>query len=343
MGKQKHIDPALLTIPPGIEALATTESFDGASSLAAAGHIMMARHAQKLYSHLPGVLEGSDPHDIHQMRVATRRLRASLQATAAAYDPELVSGLNRRLRRLARALGEVRDRDVLIGRLRADAEPLADADGELASVIARLEEERATAHAALVDELNSKRTNRLLRDLNQFLGAPLSEIQAADQGLPLLVRHYAGSAMWREYEAVRRFETFMPDAGSEGLHQLRIACKHLRYTLELFEPALGEDVRGLIKQATAMQEHLGQIHDADVALSYFETAHAQPSPAAQNGDHDPAAAPGDAAPAEQTTIAQYLAERGEERAALRSEVAALWKQINSDATRRKLAKVIAAL
>lgn len=369
MGKHKQIERFSVSLPTQIEQLAEAPPFSGAESLALAGRQVMAKHVQKLYAHLPGVLSGDDPHDIHQMRVATRRLRASLASTAAAYRAEEVRQLYQRLRKLARALGEVRDRDVLLIRLRhAAGVEGADQQTGLHEVIERVQAEREAAHAALLDQLLRKRTQRLLQDLLAFLTAPLSEVQADDDGLPLLVHHHAGSAIWQHYEAVRRFETAMPYASSERLHDLRIACKHLRYTLELFEPALGEDARGLIKQVTAMQEHLGDLHDADVALAYFgdepTTTVTPPAQVAQDEDGTLPAAEAIAAqngadadsgpvaqiytmPEEQQAptdgIQAYLQSRRAERQTLLAGVAPLWQQLSGDTSRRKLAKLVAAL
>jgi CHAD domain-containing protein len=366
MAKHKQIDLAALSVPDAIERLTEAAPFSGMESLALAGRQAMAKHVSKLYAHLPGVLNGDDPHDIHQMRVATRRLRASLTSTAPAYRAELVEKLYQRLRRLARALGDVRDRDVQLIRLRRTADEQSDsAQSELRAVIERVQAERDKAHAALLDELQRRRTQRLLRDLTAFLTDPLDQVQAKDHGLPLLVHHHAGSVIWRRYESIRRFETVMPHASSERLHQLRIACKHLRYTLELFEPALGEDARALIKQVEAMQEHLGDIHDADVALSYFGDADAPaaepPHPttqaeqdimpdmraSGQNGDTDVSGAITHIyeMPAQDQTnsIQMYLETRRSERQTLLADVEPLWRQLSGDASRRKLTKLLAAL
>lgn len=362
MSKKRDQEVQLPTSPAEVEALAAIGTFSSSDRLAYAGRIMMAQHAQKLYTHLPGVLSGDDPHDIHQMRVATRRLRASLQSTAAAYDPQTVDALRGRLRKLARVLGEVRDRDVLIKRLRADAAQIEAGDDhaletviekletanqqhELQAAIARIEAERAEAHAALVDELGRRRTARLFADLNDFLSRPLDEIAAPDDGMPLLVRHHAGGAIWREYEAVLRFQTIMQDADVEQLHELRIACKHLRYTLELFAPALGEDAGSAIKAVTRMQEHLGDLHDADVAIAYLGDGHAAADQTVRHASADGSAdATINAANGQRVaSVADYIGTRVAERAQLQHEVAPLWDRLTNVTMRRKLARMIAEL
>ncbi len=348
MSKKRNSHYEAPTLPPAIAVLAETAQVTGGDLLAEAGRAVMAQHAMKLYAHLPGALAGNDPHDVHQMRVATRRLRASLQATAVAYQAKRVDTLRRHLRKLARALGEVRDRDVLLMRLRQDAEAPTDEtpqQNELTAAVERLQAERDAAHQELVAELKRKRMARLLQELNDFLECPLEEVQADDEGLPLLVRHHAGSALWNEFEAVRRFETVMADASSERLHELRIAAKHLRYTLELYEPALGERAHGLLKQVTKLQEHLGNLHDADVALAYLGAAQASPSGHpnhnAQNG-----AAPGDTTDEQPQPMSQldtYMQARTAVRNSLQASAGPLWQQLVGDETRWELAQMITAL
>ena len=82
----------------------------------------------------------------------------------------------------------------------------------------------------------------------------------------VLVRHFAGDAIWRHYEAVLSFEGIMSDPPAEELHKLRIACKRLRYTLELFDdndhPASGD----LQQTLTTVQDQLGALQDSIFAL-----------------------------------------------------------------------------
>lgn len=332
----------LPTLPEALDGMAKRADFSSDDMLAHAARAIIAKHTRKLYNHLPGVLNGDDPHDVHQARVSTRRLRACFEATAVAFEEKPVRTLRRSLRLLARALGEVRDRDVLLMRLRADAEQYAPEERTpLLDVISQVEAERTAAHKALLVELGRKRTTRLLYALNDFLLSPLETVQAETE-LPLLVRHYAGSALMRRYEEVRQFETLMPNATSEQLHQLRIACKHLRYTLELFEPALPDTVQAVTKLVTEMQEHLGDLHDADVALIYLgidPTALEQ-----QHQDAVPQASSDGAAPElAHDALAAYIAQRREQRAQLIEGVTPLWDRLTDLTNRRMLTGAIAML
>ena len=339
-------------LPPELDEANKNASFAGDDLLAEAARRIMAKHTRKLHQHLPGVLSGDDPHDIHQARVATRRLRACMEATAPAFRARPVEELRAGLRRLARALGEVRDRDVLSMRLERDAEQYPESERlPLLEIIARIAGERAAAHRALLGELGRKRTGRLLNALNEFLVAPLPKVQARE-GLPLLVRHYAGSALLRRYEEVRQFELLIDGATSEQLHDLRISCKHLRYTLELFEPALPDTVGAVTKVVTDMQEHLGDLHDADVALAYLGVDVAEPAPdddemvlppASQNGATPHAEHDADVAAEPLDVLQAYIRQRREQRVQLIDGVPALWNRLTNLTNRRKLAGAIATL
>jgi len=358
MAQQELTHTLLLpAMPEALESAAKNATFTSDDLLAEAARRVMAKHARKMYQHLPGVLSGDDPHDIHQARVATRRLRACMEATAPAFRAQQIDELRRSLRRLARALGEVRDRDVLSMRLERDAEQYPPSEClPLLEIIARIGKERATAHQALLQELGRKRTKRMLNALNDFLLRPLDKVQAQTE-FPLLVRHYAGSAMLRRYEEVRQWETSLPGATSEQLHELRIACKHLRYTLELFEPALPDTVEAVTKVVTEMQEHLGDLHDADVALAYLGIDVGEPMP-----DEDemvlPHVSSNGAAPhngvsenevdehvvAESTDVLElYIRQRREQRVQLIESVMPLWNRLTNLTNRRKLVDGIATL
>lgn len=364
---QQHVSDTL-PLPSMPEALAKASqngAFSGDDLLAEAARHVLAKHARKLYQHLPGVLEGNDPHDIHQARVATRRLRACMEATAPAFRAQQIDALRRSLRRLAGALGEVRDRDVLTMRLERDAEQYPESERlPLLEVIARVGKERAAAHQALLKELSHKRTTRMLNDLNAFLVRPLEKVQARTP-LPLLVHHYAGSAMLRRYEEVRQFETLLPGATSTQLHELRIACKHLRYTLELFQPALPDTVEAVTNVVTEMQEHLGDLHDTDVALAYLGVDVTLPAPddgdmavpnALSNGvvpHAEHAADETDELVADEIdepvadepvdVLALYIRQRREQRAQLIDGVMPLWNRLTNVTNRRKLVGGIAML
>ena len=101
---------------------------------------------RELLTHDPGTRRGVDPEDLHQLRVATRRLRAFLRAARPLVDKEWAVSLREELGWLGGHLGPARDLDVMLDRLRDEVAALGD-DGEaVAGPLVALEEERAAAY-----------------------------------------------------------------------------------------------------------------------------------------------------------------------------------------------------
>src|SRR4029453_14761866 len=136
----------------------------------------------ELLTHDPGTRLGSDPEDLHQLRVATRRLRAFLRAGRPLVDRDWADALRDELVWLGGSLGPVRDLDVLIEHLRADVESLDDEDREAAStLLGELTKERRTARRRLLRALGSDRYLQLLDRVEAAAEPPLTA--EADTGL----------------------------------------------------------------------------------------------------------------------------------------------------------------
>lgn len=241
--------------------------------LAEAGRAILARHLRKLHDSLPVIRAGDDPEGAHQLRVATRRMRAVLGAlSGVAYDPALVRRLRRSLKGLASAGGLVRDPEVMLEAADAYAAGLEPGPAaQLEPLREELRQRRAAGRAELFELLDSKKTARFLRRLGEFVaseGAGLAEAEeAAGACQPRLVRHLAGGLLWRQYERVRAYEPALAGAPIETLHRLRIEIKYLRYLVELFQDALDEEAGSLHKLLVAAQDHLGAMQDAEVAVA----------------------------------------------------------------------------
>jgi len=210
--------------------------------------------------HEPGTRTGEDPEDLHQMRVSVRRMRAVLRAARPLLDREWADGLRDELGWLGRALGPVRDLDVLLMRLRAEAAQFAEAwCADVERLLLALELERASAREVMLAALASDRYPALVSRLARAAGEPVPARTGPQRAtLVSLVR-----------EEYRRLARAVADAGvdppDEVLHALRIDGKRLRYTAELAEPALGRPVKELLKAAAGMQDVLGEHQDACVA------------------------------------------------------------------------------
>jgi CHAD domain-containing protein len=246
----------------------------------------LRRFFDKLLAREDAIIKDEDIEDVHQMRVATRRLRASLQVVTGVYDPELIRRYRRGLRQIAESLGAVRDGDVFLEHATAYQAELPEAGrAQLDRLIAAVSAERAHAREQLLADLQSKRYYKLRRDFATFLTTPgAGTCESPEPGIVERVRDFAGSAIWRRYELWRAYEVILPNAESETLHQARIAGKRFRYTLEFFADALGPNVEQALTPLIALQENLGALQDGVTARAHVAARFVERDDAV--GDYD---------------------------------------------------------
>jgi CHAD domain-containing protein len=310
------------TLERELAALKAAEPSGGQAPLERAARHVLGHYLAKLHENTPAARKGRDSEAIHDMRTSLRRLRSMLQVLEGSpvFDARRLRRLRRGLRPLARRLGQARDLDVLLDHAQEYGQSHHSRRDALMPLRADLQRQRQDAQAALLDELDRPRTSRLLRKLDWLVSRPP---KGADTAHPVLVRHFAGSAIWQRYEAVLGYEHDLPGAPPPTLHRLRIACKRLRYTLELFEEALGPGTDPLLKTLVTVQDHLGAVQDHITALATIAaTARAHPR---------------------NRTIAAYAASRTTERDQLQVAFEPLWSQLISPQFRQDLATLIAAL
>jgi CHAD domain-containing protein len=222
----------------------------------------------------------ADEEAIHDMRVAIRRSRAGLRIAQPHVRRQLLRPLRRGLRDAARALGAVRDLDVILAHIETYRSGNPESAGGLTAWVAELQARREEARLALHGYLTGKAFGRTLKAFRAFLahGGPKGGEAAPDatDGPPsespetLRVRDLLPAIVWAQYGSVRAYEVLQAPP-LLTLHALRIEIKRLRYLLEFFEGVLGIRVRPDIDRLTRTQDHLGQLHDASVAIQMLRT------------------------------------------------------------------------
>ncbi len=220
-------------------------------------------HLRAVREKEPGVRSGGDEEDLHDMRVASRRLRAAAEVFEPIFPAAEFARASRDLRALTRALGTAREWDVHVAALARETER-AKGDGERAAleyargrIAGRRARERARMLAAL-DRLDIGRLEAALR-------AVLEAANGAEAGWRALAAKVLPERIdeaWGDIAAARA--THDPVA----LHENRNAKKKLRYALEILEPffaAGGADGARAREAAHAdakkLQELLGKHHD----------------------------------------------------------------------------------
>jgi CHAD domain-containing protein len=146
--------------------------FDCDEPFARAAARVVEVRAGEVFDHSAGVLQVDDIERVHDMRVATRRLRAAMEVFEACFPAKRWSKALKRVKALADALGERRDRDVAIEFLESFAAKAPEADREaLAALIAELREEQRRANEELAPFVSGKRLKKLRRRLGKLVGA----------------------------------------------------------------------------------------------------------------------------------------------------------------------------
>ena len=232
---------------------------------------VLRRQFAQMRSHEPGTRIGEDPEALHDMRVATRRMRAAMKVFEKAL-PERARWFREELRWVASVLGDVRDLDVQIGRLETWRD---EADGEssefLGKILDVIKKRRTEARGRMLEALDSARYERLETSFGEMLRrGPGAERELAQgnghspEGEPvtsaapgLISGHYR---KWRK--AAKSLEESSPP---ENFHDLRKKGKRLRYTLEFVSEVYGKPVAGLVSPLKALQDDLGDHQDAVVA------------------------------------------------------------------------------
>jgi CHAD domain-containing protein len=226
---------------------------------------------RRVIAHEAGVREGIDIEELHDMRVAVRRMRAALRVFAPYLDKASFKSFGKTLRRLGAVLGSVRDLDVFRQKTGCYLDRLpVERQAELDPLLAQWEIEYHAARKILLDLINDEKYRKFKRDFAGFLrvpgagAAPIISKEGAP--LPYRVSHVLPCILLQGYASVRAFEGSMRgDAVPlKRYHQLRIASKGLRYTLEYFEEILGPDTKLVIDRMKRLQDHLGDLQDAVV-------------------------------------------------------------------------------
>lgn len=298
------------------EALLNPWYAESTAPLAELGRVLLRRHFRRMLQAERDVRADRDIEAIHALRVATRRLRATLKLLAPVAPAAEARRFSRAIQRVARVAGAVRDRDVLLVHLDAVSLPDATHQAALSAVRAEVAAARAEAHTTLIARLDSADHAAFKRE---FAGFMRVEAKWDDT---VRVRDIAGSTLWRHYEALRAYDRGGLPTAIPALHAMRIEGKRLRYVLELFTDTFGERVTQVVAPLVAFQDHLGALNDADVAAQILA-----------------ADAPASAADA----VAAYGALREAEALRLLDDLPARWEKVASATYRRRLMELIVKL
>lgn len=223
---------------------------------------VVSEQIRALRTHARVARRGRDVEAVHQLRVATRRLRAAFRVFCdhAPAPRKVVRGL----RKLARELGPVRDHDVILGLLATHAvrELAGEERARFDRLMASLDRKRARAQRRLTTALTRPRFRKLLARLGRYARRPGGDAVPASAAL--------ADAVTALSDAVARHPAMASPAPTPAaLHDLRIAFKRLRYALDFHAAACGLAYDVERRMARELQDVLGSIHDHDLLLDWL--------------------------------------------------------------------------
>jgi len=295
-------------------------------AMSEAGRKIIFHQFEIMLQHEPGARAEND-EAIHDMRVATRRMRSALKVFAPWYKNKILV-YARSLKTLADLLGAVRDLDVFRGKVAQYVETLAvEERSGLDHFTTQFRKPAEVARKRLVAHLDSAAFREFVAEFHEFLttaGAG-STIRNTDP-TPRLVRHVAPTLIYQQYMTMRAYEPILSVAALDTLHQLRIEGKRFRYLLEFFSEVLGAESKSVVSAVKALQDHLGELQDARVAADLLQQYLKR---ADEREDKGP--------------VLRYLANREAEKQRLLEGVNAVWATFTDAEVRRALAVCIAVL
>jgi CHAD domain-containing protein len=224
-------------------------------------------HAEQLWSRQYGAAWEQDEEFVHEMRVACRRIRTALELSRDVLGAQ-ADYWAQEFNWLGDLLGSVRDLDVLMDFLDEyiDEAPKTHRKAleEMTDTFLR---RRKSASRRLIKGMESPRYEKLRQGFGRSITQPVGSLEGlqavgdrAEE--PFGQEAHALSAL--QLAALTHCSQDLESLESEPLHQVRLACKKLRYTLEFFQDVLPEDAAEIAEKTSCLQDLLGEVHDADV-------------------------------------------------------------------------------
>jgi CHAD domain-containing protein len=222
--------------------------------------------------------QAGDETSVHQARVASRRLRQAIPLLGVRADAAAVDRAGRRVRRITRALGPVRELDVTL-LLLAELERKGAAPARaIARVRAAVAEERQERRREMLAAIKPSKLNKLRKQLVQ-VAAPESERTETRSALAEANTQAAARA--------GQLKTAIEHAGgiylADRLHRVRIAAKKLRYALEIQRELTRSRSTTNLNRLRVQQDLLGRMHDLEMLIERARRAQAALAPRDRRG------------------------------------------------------------
>lgn len=239
--------------------------------MAVAAEKILAARLSEVEKAEPGVLAAKDIEDVHDMRVALRKMRSSNLIFKEFLDAGWVAETEAGIKKTLSGLGELRDLDVLLEKTDEWRKKEEIGREKMTVFYERVSSDRKKAHIEAVDYLTSQEYTDFMAGLKEtfdnsaYLGMP--HINKKGDVAPVRICDVLPAVLYEKAADITAYHEWMdgPYIYIDKLHRLRIAAKNFRYTLDFFKDCLGDAAGQLMKEFKELQDILGDFHDAVVA------------------------------------------------------------------------------
>ncbi|MCB9421437.1 MAG: CHAD domain-containing protein [Ardenticatenaceae bacterium] len=258
---------------------------------------------------------------VHESRKAIRRTYTAVRIFHPYFEPGLLDCYRKRLRKLMKRLAPCRDTAVFLDKLQLFA---AESGAGLAELIVYWQGQLTAVDDSLQQFVNRKKWAAFWPEYAEFTGTAGRGVLAQPEFTPVKAGHLIPGLLYERVAGVRAFDDYgrSPHTAADihQMHQIRIQCKELRYAFEFFSPLLGPEIEPVIVVLEQLQDNLGALNDARVALEMLANVTGM-----------------------ETAVARYRQAKEAEIERLLAEFPPLWEALNGAEWRRNLALALAVL
>jgi CHAD domain-containing protein len=245
---------------------------------------MMAKAAEKIFKAQfhevekteSGVISAKDIEDVHDIRVALRKIRSANLIFANFLDPKWLEKTEQNVKQMLSFFGAIRDLDVLLEKTDAYAKEENIDPAALSLFYKIVSIDRDENHKRVVEYLKSADYAAfkigLYKTFNSgvYLGTP--RMNKKGDVAPVRICDVLPAILYEKAADLTAYHEWLdgPFIYVDKLHRLRIAAKNFRYTLDFFKDCLGGGASGLLKEFKELQDILGDFHDAVVAVASID-------------------------------------------------------------------------
>lgn len=297
------------------------ESISPDMPIAELGRQMLAAQLAVIQMHWPVLQEAPEVTAVHETRKAIRRTYTAVRIFRPYFEPDVLDGYRKRLRKLMKRLAPCRDTAVFVYKLEIFA---AESGADMADLLEHWQGQLTAVNTHLQQFVNRKKWAAFWPAYAEFTTTIGRGVLPQPAFAPVKAGHLIPGLLYERVAGVRAFDEYgrsqLTAADIDQLHKLRIQCKELRYAFEFFALLLGPEIEPVIAVLEQLQDNLGALNDARVALAMLADVVGM-----------------------DTAVAHYRQSKQAEINRLLAEFPPLWETLNGTEWRRNLALALAIL